>query len=297
MKRTVIFIMEINQIKQFRVIAQTESISKAAELLFIAQPSLSQTLKRLENELGTPLFDRRGKRIVLNGAGRIFLKYCDEIVNALDSARREINEYVGNEKNDINILVESTSFLILEVAEKMRRHYPWSLPHFYHSFCIDWDLKIFSDLCPDCGTPSRVLAEEPIGVIFPKNHYLASKKEITKKDLSDCSFLSLDPSDGISRIIAHFCSQADFKQNITMYVDSPQIMQELIKKDFGVAFAPKYTLQICYDDSLIFKPVEDMPMRHYIHLIMNEKKYITKEMRCCYEAIAKFYMEYYSRFI
>lgn len=116
--------MELNQIKQFRVIARTESISRAAELLFIAQPSLSQTLKRLESELGTQLFDRRGRKIILNNAGRIFLKYCDEIVTALDNASKEINEYLGNEKNDINIMVESTSLIILDVAEKMRKHYP-----------------------------------------------------------------------------------------------------------------------------------------------------------------------------
>ena len=95
--------MELNQIKQFRVIARTESVSKAAEILFIAQPSLSQTLKRLETELGTPLFDRRGKRIVLNGAGKIFLRYCDEIVAALDSAVKEIDEYKGSGKSDIRV--------------------------------------------------------------------------------------------------------------------------------------------------------------------------------------------------
>lgn len=288
--------MELNQIKQFRVIARTESISKAAELLFTAQPSLSQTLKRLETELGTPLFERRGRRIVLNGAGRIFLKYCDEVVIALDSAAKEIGEYIGQKKSDINIMVESTSLIILEIAEKMRRDYPWSLPHFYYGFCDDWDLKICSDMCPDLGVPSKMVIEEPIGVIMPKSHFLASKKEIFKGDLEGCGFLSLNPSDGLAKVIAHFCSKADFKQNITMYVDSPSVMQELLKKDFGVAFAPRYTWHSYYDGALIFKPVEDMPMRHFVHLVVNDKKYITKEMQCCCDAIAKFYTEYAQKF-
>ena len=54
--------MELLQLKYFRVIAETENISKAAEQLYIAQPSLSMTLKRLEDELGIPLFDRNGKK-------------------------------------------------------------------------------------------------------------------------------------------------------------------------------------------------------------------------------------------
>lgn len=288
--------MELNQIKQFRVIAMTENISKAAELLYIAQPSLSQTLKRLENELGTPLFERRGRKIILNGAGKIFLKYCDEIVTALDSASKEINEYLGVEKSDINILVESTSLIILDVAEKMRKHYPWSLPHFYQGFCDDWDLKICSDIGPDCGNPSTVVLEEPIGIILPEDHFLASKNEIRKKDLENCDFLSLNHSDGLTRIISHFCSKADFKQNITMYVESSSVLLELLKKNFGVAFAPQYTWHSYYGGALIFKPVEDMPMRHFLHLVMNEKKYITKEMQCCYDAIAKYYIEYSQKF-
>ena len=175
--------MELNQIKQFRVIASTESISAAAELLYIAQPSLSQTLKRLEDELGTQLFDRRGKKIQLNGAGKIFLKYCDEIILTLDSAKKELNDYTGNRKIDINILVDSTTLMIKEVAENMRRDYPWSIPHFYIGNNKDWDLKICSSTGPDYGSTSITMIEEHIGVIFPKDHPLSLLPEITKQDM------------------------------------------------------------------------------------------------------------------
>lgn len=288
--------MEINQIKQFRVIARTESISKAAELLFIAQPSLSQTLKRIENELGTPLFERRGRRIVLNGAGKIFLKYCDKIVDELDSAEKEIAEYIGKEKSDINILVESTSLMLLEVAEKMRKQYPWSLPHFYQGFCDDWDLKICSDICSDCGSLSKVVIEEPIGVLMPETHPLSSQNNLCKSDLEGYDFLSLNASDMLTKHIAHFISQADFKPNITMYVDSPSVMVELLKRNFGIAFAPEYTWYSYYENELIFKPVEDMPMRQFVHLVLNDKKHITKSIQQCYDAIANFYTEYSKKF-
>lgn len=288
--------MELNQIKQFRVIARTESISKAAELLYIAQPSLSQTLKRLENELGTPLFERKGRRIFLNAAGRIFLKYCDEIVAALDNASNEISEYIGGRKIDINIMIESASLLIPEIAEKMRKHYPWSLPHFYQGCCDDWDLRICSDVCPDCGCMSKAVIEEPIGIIMSQDHFLASKEEIFMKDIRECDFISLNQSDNLTRTVSHFCSTADFKQNITMYVESPTIMIELLKRNFGVAFAPQLTWRSYYGKELIFRPVADMPMRQFVHIIMNTRKYITKEMQCCYDAIAQFYIDYAEKF-
>lgn len=288
--------MELNQIKQFRTIAQTGSISKAAEQLFIAQPSLSQTLKRLEDELDVQLFDRHGKKIVLNDAGKIFLKYCDEINAALNNAICELTEYKDSVKKDIRIVVDSTSLLLLEVAEEMRRNYPWSLPHFYQTPIDDWDLKICSDISPDCELPSEMMIEEPIGVILPKEHPLVSKKEIFKKDIESCDFLSLNPNENFARIISRCCAMAGFKQNITMYIDEPSVMQDLIKRNFGIAFAPEYTWHSIYDGVLEFRHIADMPMKQFVHIIMNDKKNITKDKQICCKAIAGFYRDFAKKF-
>ena len=83
--------MELLQLQYFRELARNGHLSKTAEALHIAQPSLSQILKRLESEIGVPLFDRVGNRIVLNDSGRIFLKYSDEIFAALDRAVQELD--------------------------------------------------------------------------------------------------------------------------------------------------------------------------------------------------------------
>lgn len=288
--------MELNQIKQFRVIANTESISAAAELLYIAQPSLSQTLKRLEEELGTQLFDRRGKKIVLNSAGKIFLKYCDEIIISLDSAKKELAEYSGNRKVDINIAVDSTSLLIKDVADKMRKHYSWSVPHFYIGSNKDWDLKICSSMGPDYGSSSTPVIEEHIGVIFPKGHPLSALPEITKQDISEYELISLNHADNITKIIAAYCKNADLHPNITMYVETPSIMCDLIERGFGIAFAPQCTEYNHYKDKLEFRLIKDMPMRHYVHLVMNNKRLITQELQNCYNAIAEFYIDYASNY-
>lgn len=284
--------MELNQIKQFRVIANTESISAAAELLYIAQPSLSQTLKRLEDELGTQLFDRRGKKITLNGAGKILLKYCDEIILALDSAKKELNEYTGTRKIDINIAVDSTALMIKEVAENMRRDYPWSIPHFYVGNNKDWDLKICSSMGPDCGSTSTTVIEEHIGVVFPKSHYLSTLSEITKQDIAECDMISLNEADNITKIISAYCTNADLHPNITMYVETPSIMYDLIRRGFGIAFSPQCTGYSFYKNDLEFRLIKDMPMRHYVHMVMNNKRLITQDLQSCYNAIARFYMDY-----
>ena len=175
----------------------------------------------------------------------------------------------------------------------MRKHNPWSLPHFYRGNCEDWDLKICSSPCPRRDGGSRTVIEEPVGVIMPDTHYLASKKEITKKDLEGCSFLSLSPDDGLTEVISHLCAEAGFKPNITMYAESPSVMKEMLKRGLGVAFVPLHIRRGFNDGTLTFRAVKDMPMKNYVlYMAMNDKEYVTKEVQSCFDAISGFFVEY-----
>jgi len=240
--------MELQQIKYFRVIAQTSNISKAAEMLYIAQPSLSQMLKRLEDELGTPLFDRNGKKIILNDAGKIFLKYCNEIVTSLENAELELNDYKGNETSNVSINVESASLLIPDIMEELRNTFPQIMPHIFQSGCTDWDLKIHSDYSNACN--ETILLEKAIGVVMPKTHTLTEKSVITKQDLAKYDFISLSSECNLYKIISHFCEKENFTQGISMFIDSPPLMRDLLKMNLGIAFVPQYTWHSFYKDAL-----------------------------------------------
>lgn len=82
--------MELAQLKYFKTIAETGKISDAAKALFISAPALSTSIARLEKELGMPLFERTNNRIILNQQGRIFLRYVNQILGELDSAKTEL---------------------------------------------------------------------------------------------------------------------------------------------------------------------------------------------------------------
>ena len=70
--------MDLTQLQYFQILAREENMSRAAEKLHVAQPAISASLSRLEKELDARLFDRKGRKIVLNSAGKIFLESCGE---------------------------------------------------------------------------------------------------------------------------------------------------------------------------------------------------------------------------
>lgn len=95
--------MDLLQLYYFVTIAECENITKAANQLHVAQPSLSKSLSRIEKELGTQLFDRQGRRIVLNHYGRIALARVQNIFRELDNLHAEINTALMQETATITI--------------------------------------------------------------------------------------------------------------------------------------------------------------------------------------------------
>lgn len=85
--------MELTQLLQFKTIAENNSISIASKKLNISQPALSTSLKKLENELGIPLFNHAKNKIILNEAGKIALKHANQILNQSEIMKEELINY------------------------------------------------------------------------------------------------------------------------------------------------------------------------------------------------------------
>ncbi len=103
--------MELLQLQYFKTIAECQHITKAANKLMISQPSLSNTLSRIEAELGVQLFDRQGRNIVLNQYGKIVLEHAHNILRELDNIRTEIDAMQQRQEKVITIASTDSMYL------------------------------------------------------------------------------------------------------------------------------------------------------------------------------------------
>lgn len=114
--------MELNQLHYFVAVAKTENITKAAQELFITQPALSRVILRLENELGTPLFDRKGGRLLLNDHGKVFLSYIKPALDSINDGVHAVIDELGSREIMIhNYLVTD---LFKSIVEKCQAEFP-----------------------------------------------------------------------------------------------------------------------------------------------------------------------------
>lgn len=83
--------MELLQLRYFRTAAKLQNFSEAAKLHLVPQPAISKTIRKLEDELGCPLFLRQGKKVILNPAGEAFLHSVEAALDALDAGIQNVS--------------------------------------------------------------------------------------------------------------------------------------------------------------------------------------------------------------
>lgn len=92
--------MNLNQLQYFVTLAHMEHYTRAAEKLSITQPSLSHAISSLENELGTYLFEKQGRNVVLTKYGRLFMEYAEEALSILDAGIRKMKAMTSETSGD-----------------------------------------------------------------------------------------------------------------------------------------------------------------------------------------------------
>ncbi|OCT15461.1 LysR family transcriptional regulator [Paenibacillus pectinilyticus] len=243
--------MELLQLHYFQTVARLEHMTKAAEELQIAQPSLSKTIARLEEHLGTPLFHRQGRNIRLNPFGKMFLLRVERIFQELEEGQKEIRDMAGLERGSITLAASLTSIL-----PELLSAFLGSYPNVHFRQLLEPAAVIKRQLEEGevdlCITTAPVEGEEmawvPLRteafyVIVPENHRLAGRDSVSLIELKDESFIGLRSGYWFRTMTDHLCQKAGFTPNTMIEVDEPDAVVLLLRKGLGIMFAPELAWQ------------------------------------------------------
>ena len=224
--------MEWNQLQKFMVVAKEEHFSRAAEMLNMAQPSLSQTIKRLEEELGYPLFWRNGKKIGLNESGKIFLQTVVQMNELMQNTRTQLEELNGKSHSNVSIHFTAASKLFPELLLYLKKRNPETQYHIRQwqaeKEANEDDIQILSSTLENTDIKVErpdVLMTEKILLALPENHALLKKDKIVLSDLVQEEFASLNEYWQLGREIKEAMERVSFVPKATMIVDNPNMMK------------------------------------------------------------------------
>ena len=188
--------MELTQLNQFRLVAETENIVDASNILNISQPALTKSIKNLENELNVALFDRTNHKLVLNEHGKQILDYVNDIFSDLNDMTTDL-KFLGLE-NNIKIC-SSINAIVSFITPKLANQFPDI--HFYHQFrniqkfksYIEqeiFDLAISSGEISSNIVANHFFFRDTVLISVPETNPLYSKQFLKLKDLNGSSFVN-----------------------------------------------------------------------------------------------------------
>lgn len=193
--------MELRELRYFLAVAQEQSITKAAEYLYITQPSLSKQMQNLENEIGRPLFIRGSRKITLTETGMLLKKRAEEMIALYEKTRSELSVPPDEVMGEV-IIGGGESFSVITIAEaacEVQKSYPAVSFQFFSGDAGDIlerlekgliDFGIVVDF-PDVSAYNslRLPYADKWGVLMRKDCPLSSREHITKEDLKDVPLL------------------------------------------------------------------------------------------------------------
>jgi len=238
--------MRMLQLHYFKVLAEEQHLTRAAESLFISPPALSTCITRLEKELDFKLFDRAGRNIYLNSNGKIFYKHVKNIFASMDDALCEINKVNSLDKHSINLGVSAltlwsdpiTSYYNLHPGVSIN-HTSLKLDEIQNSEIINrFDLIItaLNDINTNEWEYAIVVPKDiPVLVVYP-NHPFAKLKEISLIEAKDEPFIALTKGYSSRKYFDETCELAGFTPRIIVEGDYP-LRTQMVEAGYGITFS------------------------------------------------------------
>ncbi len=248
--------MELKQLRQFMVAAQYEHITRAAEVLQIAQPALTQSIRKLERDLGVALFNQDGRNISLSAAGRMLQERLQLIMPALDNLPNELQNAEKQANTTIRIKMISACSLTAQAIAQFRQKHPEV------TFCSvspddHYDFSIHTR--PIGATPERDSVEfhEELFLAVSESSHLAKRKFVDLSELRNERFIFLENYRVLRPICDYYCLLAGFTPHIVFNPDSPAQVRELVRADMGITFWPQFSWGPQFNSHIVLIPIRN----------------------------------------
>ncbi len=285
--------MELQQLQYFMVAAQYEHITKAANSLKIAQPALSQSIKRLEKELNVKLFERKKGGIVLTNAGKILAEEVKPIIKTIDNLPKKLSDAEKKQKLTIHLNVLAASILVTNCIISYKAKHPEINFEFVQSpNAVDYDLCITASLSKSGVYSDQMTLEEKFFLAVPASSKYADYTEIELSEVSGEGFIMMADTRPIRHICDQFCMEAGFTPNIIFESMNFESVRSLISAGLGVGFWPEYSWESAEPSkNVVLLPIKGQDCKRNIVISYGEQADTNEVIKDFYEFLISFAME------
>ena len=293
----------LQQLRILRAVATEKNFTKAAEILYLSQPSLSKQIKILEKNLDTILLNREGNKISLTETGKVFLQYSERILALCEESCRALIDLKNGDKGSLTVGASQTigTYLMPQLLVFFAQNYPQislKIQVKDTSAIVNNIIKKKIDIALVGGSiPERLkkhliiqnFIEDEISLIISPDHPFSKKKKINKKDLYYLKFLTLKPNSSIQKFINNILIQNQINPqqlNSNIEFNSIESIKTAVSLGFGAAFisssAIKKELKL---KEIQILQIENTRLMRTLSIISNSKYYKSKSFKFFYNEL------------
>jgi len=283
--------MELLQLMYFCDAAKTENFSRTAEKYKVPTSNISQTVKRLECELGVKLFRRSANKIYLSEEGKLFYSGAKRALDSLEEAKNRISSFEDEGWGEIRLLIRTDRRIVTSAIEKFKRLYPRvsiSINHRADSALTDYDFIISDAIERSADYRSEHLLSERIVLAVDKNSPLAHGHVSGLEALSGERFIELSDS-RLQSLTEQLCRAAGFTPNVVIRTDDPHYVRKYVEMGLGVSLIPSVSWRGAFSDNVALLDVGG-----YIRetrLYVQKDKALNRQERLFYEILVSTFAE------
>jgi DNA-binding transcriptional LysR family regulator len=244
--------MELRQLRYLVALDEERNFTRAAAREHIAQPALSQQIRRLEEEVGLALVDRTTRRAAMTDAGTALVARARRILAEVDSARTELEALRGIQSGRVTIGVMHTmgpvdvSLAIAifhqrhpQVELTVREYSSEELADLLRVDELDLALLSVTDRIERRGLGLQQLIAEELVVVLPRDHPLASRRRVRMAELADEQFISYREGARLRELLSAAGEEAGFEPQVMLESNESRRIRRLVERGMGVAILPR----------------------------------------------------------
>ncbi|WP_028596230.1 LysR family transcriptional regulator [Paenibacillus assamensis] len=290
--------MDIKQLHYFVTVADQLSYSKAAQKLHISQPSLSNAIKNIEREVGSPLFERSTRKIELTDAGIVLYQKSIGLLSQMNILKKEMEEVKMTGRGELVIgMIESVRQWVPQVIGEYQSRFPSihiklfevlsrkavvnSLRK-YHTHLIITNQCIHED-----DIESIPLYHEKLVLVLHRDHALSRKKSITLEELEQEPFIISMEGFQTREDILHAFALEQVSPNIKFEIERFETALTLVRENLGIAIMPENYLVEPRDPTIVRKTIDSPALERTVYLMFMKNRYLAPAVQCFLEEIQR----------
>ena len=293
----------LQQLRILKAVATEKNFTKAAEVLYLSQPSLSKQIKTLEKNLDIILINRESNKISLTENGQVFLQYSERILALCEESCRALIDLKNGDRGSLTIGASQTigTYLMPRILALFAQNYPQidlkvqvnSTPIITNNVLKrEIDIAVVGGEIPyklKKNLTIKHFVEDEISLIIPKSHPFAKKKRINKEDLYYLNFITLNSNSTIRKFIDNILiqNQIETKQlKVIMQLNSIEGIKTAVSLGLGAAFVSSSAVEKEIELKTIeILKIENIRINRTLSIISNPESYKSKAFEFFYNEL------------